>query len=365
MIPNNNFDLLENFIPYKIVKNIDDSKFYIMISIFDSEYNNFGKNIYFEIDEKFSKYHIGNEIYEFIINNTDTGISYMSDSVNFETLNDLKIKDIENIDYFIFKNESLSELMFTEEELDLLNQTFMNIIKEYSTKYGNENSVLDSLYRNVINFYANGQYDDAIILMNSIFNSPINVTSSTSQCGCQQQQGSCSSMNSTVSTINTGTDLIQLDNATCMDKYKAAMYQWLIQMLSDTAFYCEWMFIDTENDGIENVPNEGLIDKLINLLKQFLALGYDLSNLKGCTNNCNCGHTKKYRSRSNNTGDCNDLLYDQSGNLSLTNGCTNYSIINNYIKLLEYVKENKVMENKNKIYIYGKQFAEIFPLLTF
>ena len=29
------------------------------------------------------------------------------------------------------------------------------------------------------------------------------------------------------------------------------------------------------------------------------------------------------------------------------------------------VKEDKVLENKNKIYIYGKKFAKIFPLLTF
>ena len=40
-------------------------------------------------------------------------------------------------------------------------------------------------------------------------------------------------------------------------------------------------------------------------------------------------------------------------------------IIENYIKVLNWVKNNQIDENKNKIYIYGKQFAEIFPLLSF
>ena len=50
--PRNNFDLLQNFIPYKIVK-YKDNKYYININVFVNNINIFGYSLYFLIDEKF------------------------------------------------------------------------------------------------------------------------------------------------------------------------------------------------------------------------------------------------------------------------------------------------------------------------
>ena len=387
IIPRNNFDLLQNFIPYKIVK-YKDNKYYIMIKVFVNNANIFGYSLYFLIDEKFYSNYNGNEIYEFLSNinleneteletlisgteslipgenyfltgNLDNTEIAMSSNINdYEDISSIKIKDIDNINYFIYKNSTF-ENIFSEDELDNLNSTFMKLIQQYSEKYNNITDTIDFVYKNVIDYYANGQYDDATILMNSIFNTQITVSSNVSSCGCNSQSD-CTTVSSTTSAINTGTELVSLDTATCIDKYKAAMYQWLIKMLSDTAFYCSWMFTTVEDEDNLNIPNDELLDKLIELLTEFLNAGYDLSTLNGCTNKvCGCGHTKKYFSN-NKTGDCADIL----SNVNVDN-CSNYTIIENYIKVLNWIKNNQIDENKNKIYIYGKQFAEIFPLLSF
>ena len=273
----------------------------------------------------------------------------------------LNNENINNIDYLIFKNK-LKDNVFTEEELLVLNSTFMQIINRYTT-FDDYNIGTNAIYKAVIDFYANGQYDAATVLMNTIFNGTISTTTVTSTCGCGTQSTCATSISSGSTGINTGTEIIPIDTASCIDKYKAAMYQWLIQMLSDNNFYCCWMF--TENEELdESNPNTLLIDMLIQLLEEFLALGIDLSNLgKTSTSACNCGHTNKYNGYKNNSNDCSDLLNNNiNGSL---NNCSNYGIIANYIKVLKWVRNNEIEENKNKIYIYGKQFAEIFPLLNF
>ena len=386
--PRNNFDLLQNFIPYRIVK-YKDNKYYIMINISVSEADIFGYNLYFFIDDKFAPDYRGNEIYDFLsnidlendnirdilINGTESLIAgkdyflsgetddeyIMSSNINdYLCISGIKIKDIDNISYFIYKNKAIENNQFNDDELDKLNSTFMKIIQTYSDMYGNAIDSLDFVYQNVIDYYANGQYDDAIILMNSIFNTQL-TTSVTANCGCNSQSD-CTSVSSGTSTINTGTDLVSLDTATCADKYKAAMYQWLIQMLSDINFYCNWMFTTVENEDNITIPDEELIDNLIELLTEFLNANYDLSNLKGCKSACNCGHSKKYFSNKT-TGDCADIMNNGIG-VNVDN-CSYYTIIENYIKALNWIKNNQIDENKNKIYVYGKQFAEIFPLLSF
>lgn len=269
----------------------------------------------------------------------------------------LNNENINNIDYLIFKNK-LKDNVFTEEELLALNSTFMQTIQRYTT-FNDYNLGTNAIYKAVIDFYANGQYDAATVLMNTIFNGEINTTSVNSTCGCGTQSTCATSLSSSSTGINTGTEVIPVDTASCIDKYKAAMYQWLIQMLSDTNFYCCWMF--NENEELdESNPNILLLDMLIELLEEFLALGIDLSNLgKTSTTACNCGHTNKYNGYKNNN-DCSDLL-----NNSGIGGCSNYGIIANYIKVLKWVRNNEIEKNKNKIYVYGKQFAEIFPLLNF
>ena len=123
-------------------------------------------------------------------------------------------------------------------------------------------------------------------------------------------------------------------------------------MLSDIEFYCHWLFIDDENGN--SILNEIILNKLIELL-QFLLDNFDLSTL-GNSSSSYCNHKSSIK--------CDDSFIDNYGN-SDSSVCSNYSIIKNYIEALKLVKEDKVLENKNKIYIYGKKFAEIFPLLTF
>ena len=386
--PNNNFDLLENIIPYKIVKLKNDGKFYVMVSSYKNYEMPFGQHILFPINDKLDPSYDGNEIYDLMASETENSLHeyylydelteeiILLDNPEFEDLSDIKIKDIENIKYFIFKNKELiDDNMFSEDELKALNQTFMKIIINQSDRYNNVSTPIDFLYKSVIDFYANGQYDDATILMNSIFNTPITTSITNAGCNCSSTS-SCSSSASGLASINTGTSSVPVDTATCIDKYKAAMYQWLIKMLSDTDFYCNWMSLDLDNNVIDIIFNDALIDKLIDLLTQFLNLGFDLSNLNGnnCSNGCNCGHSLNYgnynnSNNGNNNGigngniNCSDILNNVSNGLSAA--CSNYSIIQNYIKVLNWVKNNEINENKNKIYIYGKQFAEIFPLLNF
>lgn len=319
----------ENFLPVE--------SYYISQSLAD-RYNITNEDIiyadYFIEDE--DEYYLNNEYWEGMFNTNN---------------------DIDNLEYYMFKNKLLS-FEFSEDELLSLNSTFMKLIQK-NTSFTEYNIGKNAIYKAVIDFYANGQYDEATVLMNTIFNGTLTTTATTSSCGCGTQSTCASSISSSSTGINTGTEIVPVDTATCIDMYKAAMYQWLIQMLSDTDFYCCWMFnVDEETD--ESEPNEVLLDNLIKLLEEFLALGLDLSNLGNTSKSvCGCGHSKKYNVNSANK-DCSDLL-----NNSGIGGCSNYNIILNYIKALKWVKNNEIEENKNKIYIYGKQFAEIFPLLNF
>ena len=315
----------------------ENNKYYVRIQFIaydasKSYIDNFNNAVYILINDEL----LENEDLEEFINLLDDRYDHYLDTNILETIKSTKYSYFANLN-------TLLDIDIDEEDIINTNQTFMNILKK--TIVYKDPEAADYLYKYVIDFYANGQYDDASILMNTIFNNTISVSTSYSTCGCNQQLSSCTNSTST-NAISTGTETISYDNATCIDKYKAAMYQWLQTMLSDTEFYCHWLFIEDDND--EYTPNDVIIDKLIELL-QFLLDNYDLTSL-GSTSSSYCNHSSSIK--------CNDYDID-------TNSCSNYSVVSNYIKVLNYVKADKVLENKNKIYIYGKQFAEIFPLLQF
>lgn len=327
----------------QICKAIND-KYYVIIPFVSYNYEaSYIENYYHKLlilltDELLEN----DDLNEFIHNISDKYETYLEDDI------DMTIEEISSNNYVYFKNlNNIKDTNINEDDVKHTNQTFMNILKETYT-YNNLETT-DYIYKYVIDFYSNGQYDEAVILMNSIFNGEINVNVQTSTCGCNQQYSNCSGVTSSTNSLNTGTELINYDKASCIDKYKAAMYQWLQKMLSDFEFYCHWLFIKDEND--QYIPNEVILNKLIELL-QFLLDNFDLSTL-GNSNSSYCNHKSSIK--------CNDSFVD-SDNAST---CSNYSIIKNYIDVLTLVKEDKVLENKNKIYIYGKKFAEIFPLLTF
>lgn len=390
MQPYNNFDLIKSFIPYKIVKYRkgdleQNQKYYLNINIFNNELQDiFGCSLYFVINDKFCMSHTGNEVYDFLSNinlsepivpqliqgteSLQVGVDFFlsdkmksgeypenyfmsSDVRQYDFLSDIKTKDIDSIGYFVFLNRINSgENIYTQEELDDFNSTFMKIIQNKSDKYNHPETPLDYVYKYVIDYYANGQNDNAIILMNSIFNTTLTTSITASSCGCDPQS-SC--VNSPYTqTINTGTNTVPLDTATCLEKYQAAMYQWLIQMLSSVDFYKEWMF---EPAIPSSLPNRELLEALIELLSEFLNNGYDFTNINNTCKTGKCGHTS-----SSSMNDCGDLTGSNN-----PNNCSNYTIIENYKTALEWIRDNKIDENKNKIYIYGKQFAEIFPLLNF
>lgn len=334
---------------YKIYNDVDEYYYAVKIPFLYGDesisyIDHYDNCIYIKLTSDFIQ---NNDIVNSI--NNDLTFDYVS---TIET--DIKFKEeIDSLDYTYYARSNEVYLDFSEDDISSLNSTFMNILK--TTDVYNNPDTLDYLYKYVIDFYSNGQYDDAIILMNTIFNTQISTTQNNQSCGCNTQYSNCQT-NKASSSLNTGTDLVNIDNATCMDKYKAAMYQWLQQMLSDYNFYCHWLFVESTEEKDTYIPNNDILDKLIKLLKTLLSSSYNLNNLGG--SNIGCGHSKGNTSKSN----CNSLDEVIGDN---STGCTNSSIISNYINALELVKEDKVIENKNKIYIYGKQFAEIFPLLNF
>ena len=273
------------------------------------------------------------ERYEFILNNEEISINYLDSS---------------NYNFYVSINKYGYEEL-GEDNIKNFNSSFMEIIR-HLLKYNNTDAT-DILYKSVIDFYKNGQYDDATMLMNIIFNTNIASSINSSNCGCNNIVSNCSSQNTT-SLLNTGTNLINIDEASYLDKYKAAMYQWLQEMLSNYNFYCEWMYN-------EETPQDDVIDKLIALIKLLLLSEYDLSNLGSTTKCTNINNHSKGNTSKDNCDSIDDL------NSSLQNRCSNTSILNNYIKVLEWSKSGEIENNKNKIYIYGKQFAQIFPLLSF
>ena len=119
------------------------------------------------------------------------------------------------------------------------------------------------------------------------------------------------------------------------------MYKYLINMLSDTEFYKDWMYI--ENPEGEKIANDSLIESLIKLLKEFEEVEYDLS------------FTEKYIIHGNC---CKDNQYT-------LNNEKNHTIIQNYIRVLEYVLSGCIDDNSNKISVYGRKFAELLPKLSF
>ena len=135
-------------------------------------------------------------------------------------------------------------------------------------------------------------------------------------------------------------------NISCKEIYEKSMLAYLIKMLGDHNFYCDWFFIEF-NENIDPTPNLVLIKKLKKLFEEFRELGYALYWGSG-DDNCGCSH----RNSSNNSS----IL-----NISKEN----YVIFENYYKVLLYNENDEVCENKNKIKIYGESFGTILPYIYY
>jgi hypothetical protein len=196
--------------------------------------------------------------------------------------------------------------------------TFSKIILDNTSLdiYSQDNYI----YYNVLNYYSNGSSDDTqsgiqLILGSTFGSTTIN---SYSSCGCNNSSKT-------------------LTDTSCLNLYKNAMKEYLVKMLGNKDFYNNWFLLSEE--GIQSQYNALVVDKLINLIDEFLSLNYNLQFDKKMSK-CNCEQITP-------ESDCN------------------LNIIKNYKLVLEYIKNNTIDMNVNKIKVYGEAFGELLPNLQF
>lgn len=245
----------------------------------------------------------------------------------YDDLSIINNKDMHNLEWFMRKN-SLINLEFSEEELSNLPKTFFDIILNDAYRF-NEDTVNNQIYELVQKYYANGQTDDAFIninlILDNIVSNDINSMTSYTMCRCSN-----SIISSTYDNLNQN----------CSSLYQLAMAEWLKRMLGDVNYYKDWFYMILTGEC--PIPNVDMIDKLIRLLNEFLEVS--LGKLHDVTDigyRFNCCHN----------------------NLSTDNSKIK-SIIENYIELLNIIKNNETDYNVNKINIYGTAFGEILPSLS-
>ena len=250
-------------------------------------------------------------------------------SENFVEL-DCREKDYSNIEYYYNKNK-LAANTYSEEQLNDFYATFASTILEY-TQIDDETRATpkNQVYELVLKYFANHQTDATSVALNLILNTPYaNLTNGN--CGCTKT--GCSGSTSSI----TGSSETQ----SCYDIYIAALKNYIKTMLGDTDFYNDWFTILMPNG--EYITNDTLIDALETLIHEFIALGYDLSNLgKKNSKAISCG--------------CSNISYSSTAD---------YSVLLNYLNILDWLTNCNMQYNLNKTKIYGEKLGEIFPYLQF
>jgi len=234
-------------------------------------------------------------------------------------------QDYNNLEYFNEKNHLLNNT-YSDDELNNFYSTFCSLILEY-TKIP-EDVLVDSrnqIYNLVLNYYKNFKSDYGSNALSLILNSGYSIAETTQKVGC-----SCNS------TSTTGTEITK----SCYDLYGEAMSYWLKTMLGDYRFYEDWFRIRKAED--DYIPNDVLIEKLTTFFNEFIGLQYALTFLKTNPLKCDCPTPMSFSE----------------------NEC-NYAILSNYKKIFDWVFDEAIDANVNKIKIYGGQFAELLPNLQF
>jgi len=269
----------------------------------------FDENSEINIEESINNYDENNEL--FFRTNPNYILSEVIQSKNYvyyATLNELKDKNIE-------ENEILN-----------FYQTFMNILSNANVQ--NTELLKTQIYQKVIEFYKNGQIDETLINLKLILKG-VSLdyvdTSSYTTCGCNQ------SVTGSNTTITNASGIVTTSD--CVTAYTESMYMYLVQMFKDLDFYNNFMFID-------NDPNVTLIDSLYDLIEDLKKLNINLDVDKSSNNHCYCEEINTKNSEA-------------------------YKILDDFQKVLMYVKNCEIEENINKIKIYGGRFGEIFPKLQF
>ena len=250
-------------------------------------------------------------------------------SENFVEL-DCREKDYSNIEYYYNKNK-LAANTYSEEQLNDFYATFASTILEY-TQIDDETKATpkNQVYELVLKYFANHQTDATSVALNLVLNTPYaNLTNGN--CGCAKTP--CSGNNSSI----TGSSETQ----SCYDIYIAAIKNYIKTLLGDTDFYNDWFTILMPNG--EYITNDTLINALETLVHEFIALGYDLSNVgKKNSKAVSCG--------------CSNISYSSTAD---------YSVLLNYLNILDWLRNCNMQYNLNKTKIYGEKLGEIFPYLQF
>ena len=246
----------------------------------------------------------------------------------FDDLSMMPYKDYTNLEYYNRKNHILDN-KFSEEELLDYYKNFCSLILNY-TFISDElkNKTNNQIYDAVLNYFANYQNDNISNMLNLILNNNYaKIENSTKSCSC----------NSTLYTT-TGSQLTE----TCSQMYESAMILYLKQMLGDLDFYKDWFMIPLSEYNY--IVNDTMIEQIKVFINEFIGLDIDLD----FTDN-----TIIHSSFS-----CN---HDKESNIHHRN----FDIILNYLKLIDFVYKDELIENTNKIKIYGEMFGELLPNLQF
>ena len=260
---------------------------------------------------------------------------------SFNLINTDKFTTVADTDlrYYYLLNQ-LQNSTFSADELNSFVKTFCRIILD-NTSLTDFSDVNNLIYKNVLNYYANGGTDDALVMLNLILNNSSLIPGQSVSC-CDSYSTSDSSSIAGINNLSI-LDNITTSSVSCKDIYMSAMFAYLKQMLSDIHFYCDWFMIETSTNTTH--PNLLLITKLKQLFDEFLALNYNLSfNKSNAAHDCKCNNKNTYVTSEN------------------TN---NYNILNNYYKVLTYAETDTLEPNCNKIKVYGSEFATLLPNLLF
>lgn len=292
---------------------------------------------------------------------------------------DSNAKDFNNLEYF-YRLNTLNNSVYKEEELNAFYSTFCKIILKY-TDYDPE-TTKDVIYEKVLKFFAKNQMDETLENINLLLGDTSN-SFNKPKCAC----------GATDYNYNYLGQLPITSTSNCSTSYQTQMHNYLKEMLGDKDFYKNFFFLHYDIDGNKVYPtyiainngdgkdndtvflaiNNGdgkdddkkkiitevdgedydtyitdlnllLVNSLITLINEFLELEFTLDFDKPS---------------SSYSGNCPKI------DSSKEKDECNRKIINNYLKVLEFVKGKQIDTNQNKIKIYGQQFGELLPKLNF
>lgn len=251
----------------------------------------------------------------------------------YEDTSDSPFKDYSNLEYYEKKNRLLNN-EYLENDLKDFYKNFCSIILQQTLISDDKrNSGLNPIYDIVLNYFSNYQSDAASnalnLVLNSLYSSP-----NYSSTGC-----SCNS----VMNLTTNTTQDNITTKSCAQLYSDAMKEYLKTMLGDINFYQDWFMIDLSEWECE--LNDNLSESLISFVSEFLEMDF-------------CLDLNSFTTKIHNSLKCNHTVLS-------SNESKNKSIIENYLRVLEFVQSKNIVQNTNRIKIWGNSFGELLPLLQF